>query len=75
MIKLIILVTIFLFSCKDKEKINLESAIDEYLYMDKVNINESNIEKIKSKFENIKIEKLSVLEQASQFYYRSKSNL
>lgn len=75
MIKLIILVTIFLFSCKDKEKINLESAIDEYLYMDKVNINESNIEKIKSKFENIKIEKLSVLEQASQFYYRSKLSL
>ena len=75
MIKLIILVTIFLFSCKDKEKINLESAIDEYLYMDKVNINESNIEKIKSKFENINIEKLSVLEQASQFYYRSKLSL
>ena len=75
MIKLIILVTIFLFSCKDKEKINLESAIDEYLYMDKVNINENNIEKIKSKFENIKIEKLSILEQASQFYYRSKLSL
>ncbi len=75
MIKLIILVTIFLFSCKDKEKINLESAIDEYLYMDKVNINESNIEKIKSKFENIKTEKLSDLEQASQFYYRSKLSL
>ena len=43
---------------KDKEKINLESAIDEYLFMDKVNIDENNIEKIKSKFENIKIEKL-----------------
>ena len=75
MIKLIILVTLFLFSCKDKEKINLESAIDEYLYMNKVNINENNIEKIKSKFENIKIEKLSVLEQVSQFYYLSKLSL
>tara|TARA_B100002052_G_scaffold291640_1_gene312007 strand:- start:55923 stop:56681 length:759 start_codon:yes stop_codon:yes gene_type:complete len=75
MIKLIILITLFLFSCKDKEKINLESAIDEYLFMDKVYVDENNIEKIKSKFENIKIEKLNVQEQVSKFYYLSKLSL
>lgn len=75
MIKLIILITLFLFSCKDKEKINLESAIDEYVFMDKGNVDENNIEKIKSKFENIKIEKLNIQEQVSQFYYLSKLSL
>ena len=60
-----------LFSCKDSNLINLESAIDEYLYLEKTEYNNPQFEKVKSKFELINPNKLNLTHQISRLYYLS----
>ena len=62
-----------LFSCgKNIETINLESAIDEYLYLEKQSpLNHQKLEKLKSKLEHLNIEHLNIEEQVSRLYYLS----
>ena len=64
---------LMLFSCgKNIETINLEAAIDEYLYLEKQEpLNMNNIEKLKSKFEKINPEDINDEEKVSRLYYLS----
>ena len=60
------------FSCKNAEVINLEAAIDEYLYLEKqAPLNMNNIENLKSKFEKINPKDISDEEKVSRLYYLS----
>ena len=64
------------FSCKDSEIINLEAAIDEYLFLENKNpINSGNIKNLKSKFEKLDLYKLSKDKQVTCLYYLSKISM
>jgi len=68
-----IFLQLIFFSCKNLEIINLESAIDEYLYLEKqAPLNIDNIEVLKSKFEKLDIESLNEEQKVSRLYYLSK---
>ena len=48
---IVIFSQLILFSCKNSEVINLEEAIDEFLFLEYKNpINDANLESVKSKF-------------------------
>ncbi len=66
-----------LFSCsKNIETINLEAAIDEYLYLEKQSpLNHQKIEQLKSKLEHLNIEGLNIEGQVSRLYYLSEISL
>ncbi len=64
---------LMLFSCgKNIETINLEAAVDEYLYLEKQSpLNHQKLEQLKSKLERLNIEYLNIEEQVSRLYYLS----
>ena len=65
-------IQLIFFSCKNSEVINLEAAIDEYLYLEKqAPLNMNNIEKLKSKFEKINPKDINYEEKVSRLYYLS----
>ena len=67
-----VFIQLIFFSCKNAEVINLEAAIDEYLYLEKQEpLNMNNIEKLKSKFEKINPEDINDEEKVSRLYYLS----
>ena len=67
-----VLIQLIFFSCKNAEVINLEAAIDEYLYLEKQTpLNMNNIENLKSKFEKINPKDISDEEKVSRLYYLS----
>ena len=67
-----VLIQLIFFSCKNAEVINLEAAIDEYLYLEKqAPLNMNNIENLKSKFEKINPKDISDEEKVSRLYYLS----
>ena len=67
-----IFIQLLFFSCKNAEVINLEAAIDEYLYLEKqAPLNMHNIEKLKSKFEKINPQNINDDEKVSRLYYLS----
>ena len=74
-IKVFILCTcvqLLFFSCKNSNVINLEAAIDEYLYLEKqAPLNNHNLEQLKSKFEKIEEQNLNEEGQISRLYYLS----
>lgn len=68
------LICIFLqlsfFGCKSSQIINLEAAVDEYLYLEKQTpLNMKNIEILKSKFEKINLETID--KEVMRLYYLS----
>jgi tetratricopeptide (TPR) repeat protein len=67
-----VFIQLIFFSCKNAEVINLEAAIDEYLYLEKQEpLNMNNIENLKSKFEKINPEDINDEEKVSRLYYLS----
>ena len=67
-----VFIQLIFFSCKNAEVINLEAAIDEYLYLEKqAPLNMNNIENLKSKFEKINPKDISDEEKVSRLYYLS----
>ena len=63
---------LFFFSCKNSEIINLEAAIDEYLFLEKEKpLNTHKIERLKSKFEKLNTEYLNKDNKVSKLYYLS----
>ena len=69
---LCIFIQLIFFSCKNAEVINLEAAIDEYLYLEKqAPLNMNNIENLKKKFEKINSKDISNEEKVSRLYYLS----
>ena len=72
---LILILTILFFSCKDKNIIELEAAIDEYLFLEKNSASATEIENLKSKFEQIDYRNLSTTLNASRYFYLSSLSL
>ena len=67
-----IFLQLIFFSCKNQEIINLEAAIDEYLYLEKqAPLNVNNIEILKSNFEKLDPESLNEEQKVSRLYYMS----
>ena len=76
LIYIIIFSQLILFSCKNSEVINLESAIDEFLFLENKNpINHTNLESVKSKFEKLNLNNLSKEEEITTWYYLSKISM
>ena len=49
---------LIIFSCKDSTIINLEAAIDQYLYLkNQTPLNNQHIEQLKSQFEKLDVNK------------------
>ena len=72
---LILSTAILFFSCKDKNIIEFEAAIDEYLFLEKKSASASEIENLKSKFEQIDYRNLSTTSNASRYFYLSSLSL
>ena len=72
---LILILTILFFSCKDKNIIELEAAVDEYLFLEKNSASATEIENLKSKFEQINYKNLSTSSNASRYFYLSSLSL
>ena len=72
----LILSQLIFFSCKNSEIINLEAAIDEYLFLENKNpINNVRLENLKAKFEKLDLYKLNKEEQVTCLYYLSKISM
>ena len=72
---LIFTMAILFFSCKDKNIIELEAAIDEYLFLEKKSAGALEIENLKSKFEKIDYKNLGTTLNASRYFYLSSLSL
>ena len=73
---IVIFSQLILFSCKNSEVINLEAAIDEFLFLEYKNpINGADLESLKSKFEKLNLANLSKEQEVTIWYYLSKISM
>ena len=76
LIYIVIFSQLILFSCKNSEVINLEAAIDEFLFLENKNpINNANLESVKSKFEKLNLNNFSKEQEVTIWYYLSKISM
>ena len=67
--KLIFLLLLILFSCKDTDQISLESTIDEFQYLNSNNLlNQEKINELKSNFENLSFNNKHFINVSSLYY-------
>ena len=75
-IYVLMIIQLIIFSCKDSTIINLEAAIDQYLYLkNQTPLNKQHIEQLKSQFEKLDVNNLISDYKVTRLYYLSEISL